>query len=101
MESLVLRRSLKVDEKNSTYGLNQKQSSEGRSNKKISQTAKQQNKIPAKSLAQKCPHNAPKHLGNKYDIQSLTDGESILLVLTLCCIFASWFYLVFNGQNRI
>ena len=84
MDWLVLRRNLKVVEKMATYGLNQKQLSEGKSNEQISQPAKQQNTIPAKSLAQKCPPSAPKHLGNEYDIQSLTDGESILPVLRPC-----------------
>lgn len=81
---LVLKRNLNVIEKMATYGLNQKQPSEGRSNTQISQPAKQQNAIPAKSLAKKCPPSALKHLGNEYDIQSLTDGESILPVLRLC-----------------
>lgn len=67
-----------------TYGLNQKQPSEGRSNKETSQPAKQQNTIPAASLAQRCPPSAQKHLGNEYDIQSLTDGGSILPVLRPC-----------------
>lgn len=67
-----------------TYGLNQKQPYERRNNKQISQPTKQRNTVPAKSLAQKYPPSAPKHLGNDYDIQSLTDGESILPVLRLC-----------------
>lgn len=65
------------------YGLNQKHPSERRNNKQTSQPTKQQNTVPAKSLAQKYPPGAPKHLGNEYDIQSLTDGESILPVLRL------------------
>lgn len=81
---LVLKRNLNVIEKMATYGLNQKQLFEGRSNMQIRQPAKQQNAIPAKSLAKKCPPSALKHLGNEYDIQSLTDGESILPVLRPC-----------------
>lgn len=65
MNWLVLRRNLKVVEKMATYGLNQKEPSEGRSNKQIGQPAKQQNTIPAKSLAQKCHPSARKHLGNE------------------------------------
>lgn len=98
----VLRRTLKVVEKMSAYGLNQKQPSEGRSNKKISQPAKQQNIIPAKSLAQKCPPSAPKHLGNEYDIQSLTDGARILHVLRPCQLRVpglSWSELHLNAKE--
>lgn len=85
------------------YGLNQKQPSEGRSNKQISQPAKQQNIIPAKSLAQKCPPSAPKHLGNEYDIQSLTDGESFLHVLRSCQLRIpglSWSELHLNAKKK-
>lgn len=89
--------------KMAAYGLNQKQSSEGRSNKQISQPAKQQNIIPAKSLAQKCPPSAPKHLGNECDIQSLTDGESILHVLRPCQLRIpglSWSKLHWNAKKK-
>lgn len=55
---VVLRRNLKVVLKMGTYGLNQKQPSEERSNKETSQPAKQQNTIPAKPLAQRCPPSA-------------------------------------------
>lgn len=85
------------------YGLNQKQPSEGRSNKQISQPTKQLNIIPAKSLAQKCPPSAPKHLGNEYEIQSLTDGESILHVLRPCQLRIpdlSWSELHLNAKKK-